>query len=261
MKRILLMGNLNNTLQNIADCLSEDFHVQLSPENPEVAENLIKINKPHLVIYSQIAYEQDVEVMNMLERATINRDIPVLVIASSETLKTLEPYLETMEKLEYITRPVTKYGLINVCREILGVRVDSDKHENRDVEEKSGGKAPLIMVVDDSQFTLRRLDKLLKERYRVYTVKSGEQALKMLREVKPDLILLDYNMPGWDGKETYDRIKKDYIGRDIPVLFLTGVTERKKIYEALKLTPEDYILKPPVPEKLFERIDAALNER
>lgn len=114
------------------------------------------------------------------------------------------------------------------------------------------------MVVDDSELALRRIERLLRDQYEVYPVTDGKEALKELEACRPDVILLDYNMPGWDGRTTFDMIKKDPLGEKIPVIFLTGVKDRQNIYRALELNPYGYILKPVEPDMLLDKIKEAL---
>ena len=83
-------------------------------------------------------------------------------------------------------------------------------------------------------------------------------ALKKLERELPDLILLDYEMPGLDGKETLEKIRADENMKNIPVIFLTGVADRQNIANVLHLNPMGYILKPPSQDKLFEAIEGAL---
>ena len=68
-------------------------------------------------------------------------------------------------------------------------------------------------------------------------------------------------MPGMDGRETFIKIKENPNTKNIPVLFLTGVTDKSHIYAVLELEPAGYILKPAAEEKLFSQIEQALAEK
>ncbi len=117
-----------------------------------------------------------------------------------------------------------------------------------------------ILVVDDDQNMLQLLYSFLRDAYRVTMVSSGEDALASLREQKPDLMLLDYLMPGMNGKETLEIIRGDENLKDLPVFFLTGVSDSNKISECLKLDPCGYILKPIGKFSLLARIRAYFEE-
>lgn len=111
-----------------------------------------------------------------------------------------------------------------------------------------------ILVVDDSPIMLKVIREQLKEFYDVVIVTSGKLALKYLKENKVDMMLLDYNMPEMSGLDVLKAMKADAATRNIPAVFLTGVSERAKIAQALALGPQGYLLKPIDQEKLFAMI-------
>ncbi|MGN0436034.1 MAG: response regulator, partial [Wujia sp.] len=111
-----------------------------------------------------------------------------------------------------------------------------------------------ILVVDDDPMMLRLLKEQLHEDYDVATAVSGKIALKYLESKNTDLVLLDYEMPGEDGAEVLSKIRSMKRFDDIPVIFLTGITDREKIQKVLTLRPQGYLLKPIDREKLFDTI-------
>lgn len=111
-----------------------------------------------------------------------------------------------------------------------------------------------ILVVDDNVMMLKLIKEHLHEKYDVATAVSGKVALKFLERRTTDLILLDYIMPQENGIAILEKLRAKEETKDIPVIFLTGVTERKKIKEALSLKPQGYLLKPVDHDKLIEEI-------
>lgn len=112
-----------------------------------------------------------------------------------------------------------------------------------------------ILVVDDNSVMLKLIKEHLHDKYDVATAVSGKIALKFLERKKTDLILLDYEMPGDNGPAVLERLRASQETKDIPVVFLTGVTEKEKIREALILKPQSYLLKPINREKLLKTIE------
>ena len=100
-----------------------------------------------------------------------------------------------------------------------------------------------ILVVDDDPIFLRTMMNWLKESYNVSVVKSGFAAIDFLSKEIPDLVLLDYEMPEMNGLETLKKIRTTPKGPEIPVLFLTGVTDSEMVKDAVMLRPQGYILK------------------
>lgn len=117
-----------------------------------------------------------------------------------------------------------------------------------------------ILVVDDDQNMLQLLYSFLRDTYRVTMVNNGKDAIESLHKQKPDLVLLDYLMPEMNGKETLELIRADENLKNLPVFFLTGVSDSTKISECLKLNPSGYILKPIGKFSLLARIRAYFEE-
>ena len=100
---------------------------------------------------------------------------------------------------------------------------------------------------------------MLEERYEVAVAISGAQAMTSIGKKRPDLILLDYEMPICDGKMTLEMIRADDDLKNIPVIFLTAVNDRANIEAVLKLKPAGYILKAPIKDKLIAEMEKILH--
>lgn len=111
-----------------------------------------------------------------------------------------------------------------------------------------------ILVVDDDPVMLKMLKEQMHDKYDVATAISGKIALKFLERKKTDLILLDYEMPEESGPVVMEKIRAREETKDVPIVFLTGVSEREKITEALVLKPQSYLLKPIDRDRLLKVI-------
>lgn len=119
-----------------------------------------------------------------------------------------------------------------------------------------------ILVVDDTPTNLQVLFDLLSEQsYRVAIAKNGETALQRLETFQPNLILLDVMMPGIDGFETCQRFKANPHTRDIPVIFMTALSDSVDKVKGLRLGAVDYITKPIQHEEVLARIQVHLQLR
>ena len=156
------------------------------------------------------------------------------------------------EQFENLIRPIGNAEIHDAICAKLGF--DPEKAAE---EEKDSGKKR-VLVVDDNGPTLRNIKALLEDVYDVTLVNSGMNAMKSIGKRKPDLILLDYEMPVCDGRQTLEMIRADDEIASIPVVFLTGVNDREHIEPILALRPAGYLLKPPVRERLLETISKAL---
>ncbi|MBA3900136.1 MAG: response regulator [Bacteroidetes bacterium] len=97
------------------------------------------------------------------------------------------------------------------------------------------------------------------ENYTIYTAPDGYTGIEIAREEKPDLIILDWQMPGMDGIEVLRVMKKNECTKDIPVIMYTGImTDSNSLREALELGAYDFLRKPIQPIELEARIKAAI---
>lgn len=101
-----------------------------------------------------------------------------------------------------------------------------------------------VLVVDDVETNLDILVDSLGDDYRVSVAMDGESALEIIEEDPPDIILMDIMMPGIDGYEVCERLKSKTATRDIPVVFLTALSEEENEAKGLALGAVDYITKP-----------------
>ena len=111
-------------------------------------------------------------------------------------------------------------------------------------EDQTALLKPKILIIDDERFNINALFGLLKDDYQVMVAPSGAMGLKIALSGRPDLILLDIEMPEMDGYEVLGRLKTDALTQDIPVIFITGRSEASEESYGLNLGAADYISKP-----------------
>lgn len=126
------------------------------------------------------------------------------------------------------------------------------------------GNKKKILVVDDSDFVLRAMEELLGNTYEVMLAKSGLASIRSITLNRPDLVLLDYEMPVCDGSQVLEMIRAEEDFSNIPVIFLTSRTDKESIKKVLALRPAGYLSKALDPaevkvqiDQYFEKIDAA----
>jgi len=115
-----------------------------------------------------------------------------------------------------------------------------------------------VLVVDDNPINLKLIGSQLKDNYEVSLAKSGEMALQICSRRRPNLILLDVEMPGMDGFLTIAQLQEDPMMRHIPVIFLTSSYDADTEVKCLEAGAMDFITKPAHPEILRHRIELHL---
>lgn len=114
--------------------------------------------------------------------------------------------------------------------------------------------AETILIVDDEPLSVELLKDMLESEYIVIMAHSGQEALDIVSNQVPDLILLDILMSGMDGYEVFSRIKQDQTLKDVPVLFITAMEETECELHGLEMGAGDYIIKPFNPSLVRLRI-------
>ncbi|MCL2082590.1 MAG: response regulator [Oscillospiraceae bacterium] len=117
-----------------------------------------------------------------------------------------------------------------------------------------------IIYVDDVSYSLMALKDRIKEEYEVYPAQNVQKMFTLLKNVQPDLIILDVNMPGTNGHDALKMLKSDPEYSSIPVIFLTANSEKEEIVKEVKLGASAHVNKPFAVKTLTETIDRVIAE-
>ncbi len=116
-----------------------------------------------------------------------------------------------------------------------------------------------IVAVDDSGIILKMLIKVLGEKYDLHAFSGGRRALQFLKTQKPDLIILDIDMPEINGYEMLKMIKEKEDLQDVPVIFLTSNNDKSHVVKAVAGGAKDYVVKPIDEDILMDKVRALLD--
>jgi len=250
MKKVLIIGDLNQTVSSINKQLSSRFQTQICKDDAEMVQGMMKVLDPELVLISLVGIGAfDREILENLRNSY--SDVPVLLLGTKEECTDLQEKYDS-EQFQYAIRPTTVSVIMNKCLKMMKMAECANEETT-----KEGRKS--ILAVDDSGMLLRSVKAMLEKTYDVSVATSGKMAIAQAKKKRPDLILLDYEMPEWDGKRTLEEILKDEELKDIKVVFLTAVTDRAHIEAVLKLKPSGYLLKPIEQAKVMDTIEKVLS--
>ena len=209
--------------------------------------NKIEEQPSAFVLYVDEKMEEEQQALNYIKDKAMENDVPIFAIGDPHELDMVERMVSKSLISRKFQRP------INVS-EVVGAITTYVKEHGKQNKKK-------ILVVDDSGTMLRNVKGWLEENYRVTLANSGAMAIKYLATNRPDLVLLDYEMPIVDGKQVLEMIRSEMEFEDIPVIFLTNKGDRETIMNVMALKPQGYLLKSMEPEKIVESIDTFFEER
>lgn len=216
---------------------------------------------PHVIIICLGDENREtVKVFDILKEYTKLEYTTIMVVANEEDRKLFINNTD-LERMFFLPRPVSLFALYDKLNDIENDIERIKKENGGSLEEyvNEGKKTEYerrhILVVDDDPELLIHIKEQLKEFYEVTLAGSGKNMFKYLEKFKVDLILLDYLMPEMDGPEVLCKLREFDEYKDIPVVFLTGVSEKETVIKTLvELKPQGYILKPSKKSELVAKI-------
>ena len=123
------------------------------------------------------------------------------------------------------------------------------------VADEKRKKGKHILLVDDDAVFLKMMQDWLSMKYNITAVRSGMQAITYIASHKPDLILLDYDMPVTPGPQVMEMIRSEHNADEIPIIFLTAKSDTESVISVMQLRPQGYLLKSMPKEKIIEAVD------
>lgn len=255
MKSIIIIGKMNKLMKDLNDYLKNYFQIQICAENSGNAAGMIKVVEPDLAIINLMEYTAgEREVFQ-----AIRMNFPTLPVITVGTEKEQKIFADFYSGAQFrnLVRPLENTVILSEICSRLGI---SEQEVKSRVSTPTDNR-PKILAVDDNMSTLRTIKGILEKKYNVSLANSGMKAMNMIGKSRPDVILLDYEMPVVDGKQTLEMIRSDDDIKDIPVIFLTGVNDENHIKAVLALKPARYLLKPVVQEKILDAIEMVLKQK
>ena len=286
MEKVLLVGKFTDQFREINKNLSVKYEVRACVNKLEIFRGMFKLNKPDvLVMLLGEMNETNESLLREIQKEhcelpivcagvheEIIKRIDNLILNNAVFLSSSYTVEQLIEKVDYV---LNENFVESMLLKSLGVDVAAEDEEliamakNEKKEEKTdaeanpkrtelGNNKKTILTIDDSGVFLRMLNGILHEEYDVRMATSCQKALVSICEKKPDLILLDYEMPICNGRETMIKIREIESNKNIPIVFVTAVNKVEHIKAVLSLKPAGYVLKPIDKDKLLELIKSII---
>ncbi len=147
------------------------------------------------------------------------------------------------EEIDEVTAVIPPHLFADIIKRPLDMNAFIERINEVMNDEELEQRKKSILLVDDDPGYIHLLYEWLKDDYRVGMANSGMQAITWLARNNVDLILLDYEMPVLSGLQVLEMFKNEQYAKDIPVMFLTGKSDRESIMKVMELKPAGYMLK------------------
>ncbi len=250
MNKIFMIGRYDSSFQSITDYLNTYFTVQTCADKLSIVKGMLQVSVPDLIVIRLFGMDNDGK--KIFDELSSNySSIPVVCIGTFSEQEEFGEYLKSSQ-FYGVLRPVSNENLLEKICSLIELN-GGKSHDNRKARKS-------VLLVDDNAIQLRSLNELLKNSYDVQMATSGTKAITMICKKCPDIIFLDYEMPVCDGKMTLEMIRDIEEAKDVPVVFLTGVSDKAHIEAVLALKPAGYMLKPANADKIFETIERILGK-
>jgi len=262
---ILIVEDDPLTLQTLIEYLQKsDIGTSVARSGEEALRQIVTA-KPNLILLDVMLPGIDgFETCRQLKNNPATVEIPVIFLtALAETADRVTGF--EAGGADYITKPFdfkevavrvnTRLTIQKLQRRLRPKSSFVASEEKKVTDEEKA----TILIVDDDSMTLQLLVGYLNGLgFKTIGVQSGEEAIEQVGDTRPDLILLDVLMPGIDGFETCQQLKSNPITKEIPVIFMTALTEMTDKVRAFKAGGADYITKPHLYAEVVTRVNTHL---
>ncbi len=182
------------------------------------------------------------EGLTFLKDKIVEDEARLFMVGSNEEIKAARVFIPDAVITRTFERPLNVKLLVEAMNETSEL-IEAESEKKR------------ILVVDDDPVMLRTIKGWLEGEYQVTMVNSGMNAITYLAKNKPDLILLDYEMPVVTGAKVLEMIRSELSTASLPVIFLPSKGDREAVMEVLKLKPEGYLLKTMTPGEILKALE------
>ena len=231
-------NKLNTLLMNAARYMARQFA-------EKVREHLPEMNGYKLMGENLLSYEQFKDLFG-------NEKMQVSLL-----LDTGEGYFSYCAIVRHPLKNggTVSAGAVPINKDNAMTEVEKYLMERENYLKKESHLKQKVLVVDDSATIRQGIRKLLAEDYHVALAPSGTAAIRCIILDKPDLVLLDYEMPVCNGQQVLEMIRSEDALSDTPVIFLTGRSDPETVKKLVALKPDGYLVKDLKPEQIKQRVD------
>ena len=230
-------GYLINSIREIM--VKANFDILFCGDISQIEKNTKRVSAILMNADEYLINDQKL-IVYVKDKAT-EEDIPLFTVGNYDFLDSLKKLIPMQFIQKEFCRPINVKDLVSDISTYL------EEHDKK--------KQKKILAVDDSGVVLHSIKTWLGDKYQVMLADSGLSAIKYMTLNRPDLVLLDYEMPIIDGRQVLEMLHSEGEFADIPVIFLTGKQDRESIMKVMSLKPAGYLLKTMKPLEIIKYVD------
>ncbi|MBE7008121.1 MAG: response regulator [Ruminococcaceae bacterium] len=247
--KVLLVNHGNALMANTLKNLLKEMEIETVHVEPDMNKAAQEIDSADAVmIFAGDFIYDSPELLVYLKDACFGENRPLCIMGNEKEIDEIEGSIPKTMIAHEFQRPVDVKSISAALCQLVHAG-ESRKQEKH------------IMLVDDDTLFLQAMQNWLGTRYKVTATKSGMQAITYIANNRPDLILLDYDMPITSGPQVLEMIRSEPKSADIPVIFLTGRNDRESVMKVMQLKPDGYLLKSMTKENIVASVDKFFETR
>lgn len=250
MEGILLVGKFTDNFREINRCLIGKYEVRSCLRQLNAIEGMLKRKEVALMVMV-LEEEESKDELLVLSLKRSCPGVPVIWVES------------TLSEEEILAKIENALAKAKETPEVKEEKKEEDDLWTKEPEPKAppvSFRKKVVLMVDDSGVFLRTMKSMIEDHYDVRMATSGLNIQKLVQQHQPDVVLLDYEMPLFDGKQTMMKMRECPEMREVPIIFVTAVNKKEHIMQVLNLRPAGYILKPVEKERILQTIKDVIGE-
>jgi DNA-binding NtrC family response regulator len=233
-KKVLIVDDDSVVVETLEDALKrKGYEEVITATSGEEAFQLVKKEKPGLILLDIIMPKMN-GIETLREIRKIAPDLEVIMLTGLGSTE-LEHEARKMGVSDFLYKELTLEIFMKTLAKVLSKREEKKKP-------REGKELGILVIDDDSEVQDLLRDFLSGEGYEVYLASNGIGGLSKVKSKKPDMVLIDINMPEMDGLEVLKRIKEN--DPSVAVIMISGAQDTETISQALEMGAHDYITKP-----------------
>jgi PAS domain S-box-containing protein len=265
LNRVVIVDSSTTTVEQVRRYLLELGVETIVHPRAAGAVDLVRVEQPNLIILDLVLPDRSGwELLADLRNHPETRGVPVLILSvMADSLNSERLPDPSVQRVHFMLKPITREQFGDALLQVLThqeAKLPLAPLASPPPTTAASQPTPLILVVEDNETNVQTLtDYLAAKTYRVDVARSGAEALHYVRQLRPDIVLMDIQMPGMDGLEATRIIRADASLCELPIIAITALAMPGDREKALAAGANDYMSKPVGLKQLTHLIETYLH--